>query len=65
MTPTSDTLRTLLPYATAAEVLQAADERTIVPQMPQPSLDASGALRWMLIDASTGEMLLELGLEDV
>ena len=65
MTPTSDTLRTLLPFSTAAEVLQAADERTIVPLMPQPSLDASGALRWMLIDASTGESLLELGPEDV
>ena len=65
MTPTADTLRTLLPFSTAAEVLQAADERTIVPLMPQPSLDASGALRWTLVDASTGESLLELGPEDV
>jgi len=63
--PTVDTLTSLLAFGTAAEVLAAADQREIRPLMPRPRADQGGVsladLQWVLVDATTGEVLDEMG----
>lgn len=54
--PTVDTLQSLLPFATAADVLAAAPTREIRALMPRPIIE-NDHVAWVIADARTDEVL--------
>jgi hypothetical protein len=57
--PTVATLESLTPYATTAEVLAAADSRSIRPLMPAPIGDGD---EWHILDERTREVVQQLDI---
>ena len=53
--PTAAALADLAGFGTVAEALSA--PRSPVPVMPRPVADGDGGIRWVLVDAGTGEQL--------
>jgi len=60
MLPTIDTLTALLPFASAHEVIAAADLRVVRPLMPQATFDDHDNMTWGLVDQSTGEVVCDI-----
>ena len=59
--PTVASLQQLAGYSTVAEVRADVPDLGSRPQMPRPVADGHGGVRWVMVDAHTGEVLAELG----